>query len=561
MKIKTKGILTSAAITVLIALFVVLALFIGKPTTASAETASTQAAIFSYTYHIDNTDNDLSENNVSASHEVRSSDDGEKCEVSFLFNTAVVTNTDEEIWINNVGSKSLRIRAISNFNITSFEVRNSFGASIYSISTNMCNITIDDGEYYIIYKGSSTWAEMVDGQKEVRSANIECIIRLNVDTTPPTMESSLDSFEIDTNKGFAVIAKDINETKLYYKKPNMVNFELAPSDMLVISQNSPEGKYYFYAVDSLNNRTSTHWINLKDTVIDFTMTKSDHDNSICFSWEGDELEATIDGKPYEKSTWIRTEGNHVFRLSNGSGKEKVYDFTIDHYYEQKEFIAPSCTTEGKSVYYCVQCGYLYEKVEPATGHQYTVTTIPSTCTESEHITFICNVCNTVIEKEGDYPTGHNYVIEIVISPTCTTDGLRRSTCEQCGYSFDTKIAANGHNYNITDTTTNNGITTRTYVCAECGDTYKQELGDQYEEVANYVEYLFQQYEPYMWWVLLAVAGIWSIVIGVMIAIAQKNEDKEKARKMLINYVIGLIIIAIIVVAAPFLIRGIASLVT
>ena len=93
------------------------------------------------------------------------------------------------------------------------------------------------------------------------------------------------------------------------------------------------------------------------------------------------------------------------------------------------------------------------------------------------------------------------------------------------------------------------------------DSYKQELGDQYEEVTNYVEYLFEQYEPYMWWVLLASAGVWSIVIGVMIAIAQKNEDKEKARKMLINYVIGLVVIAVIVVACPFLIRGIAALVT
>ena len=65
----------------------------------------------------------------------------------------------------------------------------------------------------------------------------------------------------------------------------------------------------------------------------------------------------------------------------------------------------------------------------------------------------------------------------------------------------------------------------------------------------------------MWWVLLASAGIWSIAIGVMIAIAQKHEDKEKAKKMLINYVIGLIVIAVIVVACPYLIRGIAALIT
>lgn len=65
----------------------------------------------------------------------------------------------------------------------------------------------------------------------------------------------------------------------------------------------------------------------------------------------------------------------------------------------------------------------------------------------------------------------------------------------------------------------------------------------------------------MWWVLLASAGVWSIAIGVMIAIAKKNDEKEKAKKMLVNYVIGLVVIAVIVVACPYLIRGIASLIT
>ena len=65
---------------------------------------------------------------------------------------------------------------------------------------------------------------------------------------------------------------------------------------------------------------------------------------------------------------------------------------------------------------------------------------------------------------------------------------------------------------------------------------KVKLGE-YEQVSSYIGYLFGQYQPYMWWVLLATAGVWSIVMGVFFAIAQKNEDKEKARKMIKNYVI------------------------
>ena len=59
---------------------------------------------------------------------------------------------------------------------------------------------------------------------------------------------------------------------------------------------------------------------------------------------------------------------------------------------------------------------------------------------------------------------------------------------------------------------------------------------------------------------LTTAGVWSIVMGVFFAIAQKNEDKEKARKMIKNYVIGLVIIFAILVACPYLVKGIVALI-
>ncbi len=64
-----------------------------------------------------------------------------------------------------------------------------------------------------------------------------------------------------------------------------------------------------------------------------------------------------------------------------------------------------------------------------------------------------------------------------------------------------------------------------------------------------------------YWVLLATAGLWSIAIGVAIIIATKNEDKAKAKKMLVNHLIGLVVIFVIVVACPYLVRGIAAFVT
>ena len=248
-------------------------------------------------------------------------------------------------------------------------------------------------------------------------------------------------------------------------------------------------------------------------------------------------------------------------MSNNANKIKKYSFKIEHCYKVVERTAATCDENGIIKYECSQCGDRYEETDYTSGHKYVESKTPSTCTECEHITYTCSQCGDKYEKEGNYPTGHSYIETVTIEPTCTADGERKAVCEFCGDEYTTKITANGHTYEITDTSTKDGKTTRTYTCKDCGDSYIQELGDQYEEVSNYVEYLFVQYSPYMWWVLLASAGIWSIAIGVMIAIAQKHEDKEKAKKMLINYVIGLIVIAVIVVACPYLIRGIAALIT
>lgn len=49
-------------------------------------------------------------------------------------------------------------------------------------------------------------------------------------------------------------------------------------------------------------------------------------------------------------------------------------------------------------------------------------------------------------------------------------------------------------------------------------------------------------------------------MGIAIIIAKKNEEKEKAKKMLVNYCIGMVVIFVILIAAPLLVRGIAALI-
>lgn len=352
---------------------------------------------------------------------------------------------------------------------------------------------------------------------------------------------------------------DIGPAKLYIKFESEEWF--SSENNYTISKTERNGKYYFYAEDGNGNRTDINWIILSTEDPVGNLIKSDTDNSRYFFWNNEYWSATLDGEVYLEGTLISNEGQHEIILSNNAFKTKSYSFVIEHCYKIVEKREATCFENGIVRYECSQCKNSYEEVDYTSGHNYIISTIPPTCTEYENITYTCNLCGKKYEKKGNYPTGHSYLETVTVEPTCIKDGERKSKCEFCGVEYLTKIAASGHTYKITDTSTQDGKTTRTYTCMKCGDNYKQELGNQYDEVFDYVEYLFEQYCPYMLWVLLASSGIWSIVIGVMIAIAHKNEEKEKAKKMLINFVIGLVVIAVIVVACPYLIRGIAALVT
>ena len=259
-----------------------------------------------------------------------------------------------------------------------------------------------------------------------------------------------------------------------------------------------------------------------------------------------------------------TEGGYTLYSCSRCGSEYRSGSTeaSGHNYVTKS-VAATCTEGGYTLHECSRCGDNYkDNITQPLGHNFVISNTPATCTESGKTVYHCQVCEYErTESDGILPTGHNYTSSIVKEATCTQEGIRKYVCETCGDSYEVEIAAVGHIYEITDVQTNDDNTVRTYTCSVCGDSYTQELGNQYEEVTSYVEYLFQQYRPYMIWVFLATAGVWSIAIGVAIIVAHKNEDKEKAKKMLINYVIGIVIIFIILIAAPLLVRGIAALVT
>ena len=342
---------------------------------------------------------------------------------------------------------------------------------------------------------------------------------VNFDDTPPTMTCSGASFGSNTNKGFTVKAEDNSGSVTLYRKVDDGGWT-ASGKSYTVSDTAEDATYYFYATDgSYGNRTSELWVQL-GAELSGEFIKSDSDNSVYFTWDRPSWTATLDDKPYTKGAWIRTEGEHTIKLSSAT-KSAVYPYKIDHYYLES-LEKPSCTHSGYVRYDCVQCGnsytdysieetghYYVASTTAATctsggytvytctrcgdsytdnytnplGHNYESTYMPASCTEYGKTVFTCQVCgSSYFETDGTLPTGHNYTNEVITAPTCTADGLRRSTCEICGDIFDTKITANGHNYTITESSSARGKVTRTYTCTVCGHSYTQELGDQYEEV-------------------------------------------------------------------------------
>ena len=442
----------------------------------------------------------------------------------------------------------------------------------------------------------------LDGEYEFYCVD-ECLnesvhFKVIKDNTPPMLNCANAMFGGVTDGEFTVTVTDaMSNCTLYCKTPNG-GFEPCGTSK-AIGVNDANGVYAFYAVDELGNRSETKMVELKVATPEVNIMTDNNTNTVTITWTGS-YTVTLNGKDYIKGTTVTQEGDYTVVAKDSKGLITTKTFSIGHKYTQKtkveatctnsgyteyecitckgtyraDYITakghsytssvekPTCTEGGRVVYTCSGCGYTYEETSgSAFGHQFTEEDIAPTCTEIGGLKHTCTNCGYAYITDRQYALGHLYMNKVVKNATCTECGERHSECERCGNTYDTEIPACGHKYEITETERKDGSVKRTYTCTECKESYTQELGNQYERVTTYIEYLFEQYVPYMGWVLLATSGIWSIVMGVCIITANKQEDKAKAKRMLINYVIGLVAIFAIVVACPYLVKGFAILVS
>lgn len=89
-----------------------------------------------------------------------------------------------------------------------------------------------------------------------------------------------------------------------------------------------------------------------------------------------------------------------------------------------------------------------------------------------------------------------------------------------------------------------------------GQTLKTE--NSFKKIVAKIEELVDAFWKYIIIIGATVVGVWGIVIGVRITVAQKKETQINARSMLKSFVIGIIVVFVIAVAMPLLIKGLSS---
>ena len=163
--------------------------------------------------------------------------------------------------------------------------------------------------------------------------------------------------------------------------------------------------------------------------------------------------------------------------ANKLGHAYAADFTEDK--------LPTCTENGSKSRHCSRCGAKTDvTVISAAGHRAGAAVkekeVPATCTtDGSHEEVVrCMVCNAEISRETKTipATGHKWVIDAAVAPTCTqtglTEGKHCSVCKTVLVKQNT-VPALEHQWNegvVTREPTCTGEGVKTFTCAQCHNT-------------------------------------------------------------------------------------------
>ncbi len=280
------------------------------------------------------------------------------------------------------------------------------------------------------------------------AGNFSMIYTVILDKSAPILGCLQTEFYSTYGLGFTVSASDDSgSVKLYYKTPSSSSYVLAGTSSYSTTLESENGKYYFYAVDDLGNRSQTYWIDLQIVYPDPTIEHSGTDNSVYITWTNGN-KATLNGDDYTKGTWIKTEGSYTVTVTNEYGLSTTKTFSITHNYVIVQIVEPTCTTKGYSVFKCTSCGDEYEgNVKLAFGHNYDVETIEATCT-----TYGC-IKHPILVKQND----ENGLLRVAAYCRVSTDSEDQLESYKAQVAYYTDAIAKNPRWRFVDIYADEGI--------------------------------------------------------------------------------------------------------
>ena len=344
-----------------------------------------------------------------------------------------------------------------------------------------------------------------------------------LDNEAPIITATPDKLNNSSSDVVEIKCQDLSECMLYYKTPNMSNF--MPSDNLsyIIDESKEAGKYYFYADDALGNKTEVYWINKIDDNPVINIVRDYEKNTVYIDWENDNYLVTLNGNNYLKKTTISEENIYTVIVIEKGKKEYKTEFIIDHLYKLIESKEATCEEQGYKRYRCISCGDTYD---------------------------------TDLIK----PFNHLYE-EFYLDATCIQEGVIRKKCINCDYEETQIIPKKPHQYSLVGEKIVDNVKEKEYECLLCKNRYVEKEKNVWDKIVDFVDYLLNKYFEKIIWILLSLTGIWSIVLGVMIMIAKREDEREKAIRYLRTFIISLVLIFIIFLACPLLLKGFIYLIT
>lgn len=132
-------------------------------------------------------------------------------------------------------------------------------------------------------------------------------------------------------------------------------------------------------------------------------------------------------------------------------KELLFDVVelIEHdFTKEGERVEPTCTEPGYVTTVCSICGLESEReILPVIEHDYEYIDYPETEDHPAYREKKCKICEELFETIEDPEKEHKYGDWTVVKePTCTEDGLKEATCEDCGAKTEEIIPKLNHKY-------------------------------------------------------------------------------------------------------------------